>query len=434
MTRKRPTFNYSTKPFFIYWEITRSCDLACKHCRAEAIYYRNPNELSTQQCFDYIKDIAKFKKPWPHLVITGGDPLKRPDLFEIIAFANKVGVPVSLAPSGTNNLTRDVVQKLKDLKIGAISLSIDGSNARRHDAFRGVEGCYNDTRKAIRYIKEAGIPLQINTLVCGDTINDLPAIYRLIRKIGIIRWSVFFLINVGRGKALKEISQEQAEYTMHWIYKVSQKASFSIKTTEAPQYRRIVLQHLLAGGMSSNELFRQPIVRGFGIRDGNGILFTSHTGDVYPSGFLPVKAGNVKTECIVDIYKKSEVFTDLRKPDTYLGKCGYCEFRKVCGGSRARAYANSENYMTSDPLCSYHPNKKRSKKQNNLWTLLKENDKKEIGFSYKPEGDYLFTIRVNDRKKPVFVTAFDKLKAKDWISKGFKKRYRVSESKIGFIR
>lgn len=349
-------FIYGNKPLLVYWELTRSCDLACKHCRAKAKLGRDKNELTTSEGKRLLSEIKGFEKPYPHVVITGGDPLNRPDLFELIEYGSSIGLPIYVAPSGTQNINKKVITEFKRLGVQGMSLSLDGSNADRHDDFRGVKGCFNDTINAVQFINEKNIPLQINTLVAGETIDDLPAIYELLKNYEINRWSIFFLIQVGRGQALKSISSEEAEAAMNWVYEISKVAPFGIKTTEAPQYRRIALQHLLSEDKSVN-ILKTPLGRGFGIRDGNGIMFVSHKGEVNPSGFLPAFAGNVKEENIVDIYRYSKVFTEIRDSDNFKGKCGYCEYRLVCGGSRARAYGNSNNYLASDPLCSYQPKK-----------------------------------------------------------------------------
>jgi radical SAM protein len=346
---------FAQAPLLIYWEVTRACDLACRHCRAEAIAARHPGELSTEEGRAMLREARRFGDPPPHLVITGGDPLKRPDLWDLIGAAVEQGFGVSLAPSGTVLLTREVIDRLAAAGIQSMSLSLDGSTAERHDAFRGVPGCFEVTLRAARWVREANIPLQVNTLVTAETLEDLPDLYALLRGLDIMRWSLFFLISVGRGRLLQEITPGQSERLFHWLLDLTRDAPFAIKTTEATHYRRVAVVRMRAAGMDDAAIARTPVGRGFGVRDGNGIMFVSHTGEVYPSGFLPLPAGNVRTASIVDLYRTSPLFVRLRDVERLTGKCGACSFKAICGGSRARAYAWTGDEMGSDPLCPYQP-------------------------------------------------------------------------------
>jgi len=346
---------FSDAPRLVYWELTRACDLACKHCRAEAIEQRDPRELGTGEAKALLKEIRAFGDPPPQLVMTGGDPLKRPDFFELVRHGVGLGIPVSVAPSVTRLLTEDAIRSLKASGIQSMSLSIDGATAEIHDRFRGVEGCFTSTMQAEGYIREARIPLQINTLVTADTVAGLPEVYGLLLGLGIMRWSLFYLIGTGRGRDLREIRPSQCEVLHHWLYDLSKTAPFAIKATEAPHFRRVASVRMQAEGFDEAAIRRTAIGRGFGIRDGNGIMFISHTGDVYPSGFLPVSAGNVRQQTPVAIYRHSDLFTRLRAVEGYTGKCGRCEFHGICGGSRARAFAATGDPMGSDPLCAYAP-------------------------------------------------------------------------------
>lgn len=357
---KSTKYIYNQRPFLIYWELTRSCDLACKHCRAEALLRRNPLELTDGQCLQMLQDIKDFGAPYPHLVITGGDPLKHPDMFKILAWAKELGIGVSLSPSGTTSLTLEAFKIFKELDVETVSLSLDGATEESHDNFRGVKGCWKWTMEAVEYAREVGMPIQINSLVSSKTVHEIDDIYEHIKTLDIVRWSVFFLIGVGRGTDLRELTPQQAEDTLKWIFNKQKTSPFSIKTTEAPHYRRVAMQDLMAEGKRRNSETPMPFERGFGIRDGNGIMFVSHTGDVYPSGFLPLSAGNVKKTPISEIYRNSELFQLIRDPQYMEGKCGVCEFRYVCGGSRARAYASTGNPYGSDPLCIYQPGKKKN--------------------------------------------------------------------------
>ncbi len=303
-----------------------------------------------------LQEALGFGAPLPHFVFTGGDPFKRADLFELIKHARGLGFGVSLAPSGTPLLTREAVRRLAGAGVQTISLSIDGSTPERHDEFRGVPGCFALTLEAARWIRDAGIPLQLNTLVTAETLADLPPLADLMGRLGIVRWSLFFLIRVGRGRqGLREISPGQSERLFHWLYELAAKAPFAIKTTEATHYRRVALTRLRAEGLDDAAIADTSVGRGFGIRDGNGIMFVSHLGEVYPSGFLPVVAGNVREASLVDLYRSSPAFVRLRDVTHFQGKCGRCEFVALCGGSRARAYAATGDYLASDPLCAYHP-------------------------------------------------------------------------------
>jgi radical SAM protein len=346
---------FSDAPRLVYWELTRACDLACKHCRAEAIERRDPRELGTGEAKALLKEIRAFGDPPPQLVMTGGDPLKRPDFFELVRHGVGLGIPVSVAPSVTGLLTEDAIRSLKASGIQSMSLSIDGATAEIHDRFRGVEGCFTSTMQAEGYIREARIPLQINTLVTADTVAGLPKVYGLLLGLGIMRWSLFYLIGTGRGRDLREIRPSQCEVLHHWLYDLSKTAPFAIKATEAPHFRRVASVRMQAEGFDEAAIRRTAIGRGFGIRDGNGIMFISHTGDVYPSGFLPVSAGNVRQQTPVAIYRHSDLFTRLRAVEGYSGKCGRCEFHGICGGSRARAFAAMGDPLGSDPLCAYAP-------------------------------------------------------------------------------
>ncbi len=360
---------FSERPMLVYWEITRSCDLACKHCRAEAQHTRNSLELQGDECYSILDQVKSFGAPYPQIVLTGGDPLNHPDWEKILIRANEIGISVAFAPSATHNLTKEVFQRLKDLGVPALSLSLDGATSQSHDTFRGVEHCFEYTMQALGYAQEVGIPIQINTLVSGNTLHELEDIYNLLTNFSIMRWSVFFLISVGRGTALKELTAEKTEEVLEWITAKAKTAPFAIKTTEAPHYRRIFIQKMKKSGDRTVKLASLPVSRGFGIRDGNGIMFISHLGDVNPSGFLNIKAGNVRQQNLVDIYRNSEVFSKIRNPENYVGKCGICEYKYICGGSRARAYAATGNYLASDNLCSYEP---AHAKEENLAAVLQE--------------------------------------------------------------
>ena len=347
--------DFTQNPMLVYWEMTQACALACRHCRAEAISTPHPDELTLDQSKSLLRQIASFGNPLPHLILTGGDPLKRPDLYNLIDEARVLGLTVSITPSVTADLTFGVLTRLKRHRIESLGLSLDGSSAALHESVRGVEGCFNWTMRAAKDAANLQIPIQVNTLVSQETVDDLPAIYELLKSLKVMRWSLFFLIGVGRGRMLQPVSPERGEALMHWIYDLSRAAPFSISTTEAPSYRRVALNRMRADGMPSAEIQRSSVYRGFGIRDGHGVMFVSHNGNIYPAGFLPLAVGNVRLNHLVDIYRTSPIFRALRTPSRFKGKCGQCEYRALCGGSRARAFVSTGDPLASDPLCPHEP-------------------------------------------------------------------------------
>lgn len=346
---------FAQAPLRVYWELTRACDLACRHCRAEAMPWRDPRELSTAEGRRFLEALLEFGSPGPHVILTGGDPLKRPDFWDLLEHGAALGLDLSVAPSGTPALTPEVIHRFKRCGVRAISLSLDGSTPARHDSFRGVPGCFAQTVEAVRSALAAGLPLQVNSLVTAETEEDLPGIGELVARLGAARWSLFFLIQVGRGRVLGQLTPAECELLLFWLSERSGEGSCHITTTEAPHYRRVVLQRMRAEGQGREALRGSPIRRGFGIRDGNGIMFVSHTGEVQPSGFLPLAAGNVRAGSPVEIYREAPLFRRLRQPERFEGRCGRCEFREICGGSRARAYAASGSPFGEDPLCPYQP-------------------------------------------------------------------------------
>jgi radical SAM protein len=339
----------------VYWEITQACALACKHCRAEAIPSPHPLELTPAEGRALLGQVAQFGDPLPHLILTGGDPLSRSDLWDLIDYGRRLGLEVSITPSATPALTRDALDKLLAHRIRSLGLSLDGSNETRHDAIRAVPGCFERTIAALRYAGQLGMAVQINTLVADETVDDLPAIYQLLQDFPVMRWSLFFLISVGRGKALRGVSQERGEQLMNWILDVARAAPFAIKTTEAPSYRRIALERMRHSQLGPAEMIASSVYQGLQVRDGHGIVFVSSAGEVYPSGFLPISCGNVRVHSLTQIYRDDALFRALHSPDSFQGKCGKCGARHLCGGSRARAFAFTGNPLGSDPLCSYQP-------------------------------------------------------------------------------
>lgn len=346
---------YERAPARVYWELTRACDLACRHCRAEAIPGRAPDELTMAECERVLRELAASGSPPPHVVFTGGDPCKRPDLLSLVRYGVGLGLGISVAPSATPALSAHTVADLKRAGVGAMSLSLDGSSPARHDGIRGVLGCFGWTLVAAQRIVGAGIPLQINTLVTAETEPDLDEIAKLVARLGAARWSLFFLIPVGRGRLLRPLDAADCERTLRWLARQAPSWPFTATTTEAPHYRRVVLETMRAAGRTGREIRESAVARSFGIHDGNGIMFIAANGHVSPSGFLPLGAGNVREAPVVDIYRDASLFRALRAPEGLRGRCGACEFRSLCGGSRARAYAVTGDFMGEDPLCAYEP-------------------------------------------------------------------------------
>ena len=353
-----PPINFDEHPFLAIWEVTQACDLACVHCRASAQPERHPMELSTEEGKQLIDQIAALRVPV--FVLTGGDPIKRPDLFDLIAHARQVNVRVSLTPSATPLLTREVVFRLKDAGLARLAVSMDGAAAATHDAFRGMSGSFARTLDAVRWANEAGLPVQINTTFSRRNIGELDAIVALMEQLKITLWSVFFLVPTGRGKLADLLSAEEFEQVFARLYDLSRTASFDIKTTEAQHYRRFLLQQRAARGsvvaLPAPNKLPDTIGRApRGLNDGKGFVFISHTGEVFPSGFLPLSAGNIRRQPLAEIYRESPLFVELRNPESLEGKCGACEFKHICGGSRARAYALTGNPFAEESCCAYIP-------------------------------------------------------------------------------
>lgn len=366
----RPTFmyrDYHENPFIVIWELTRACQLKCLHCRAEAQHWRHPLELNLQEgrnLIDQIKDMDS-----PLLVFTGGDPLERPDVFDLIRYAAQQGVRVSMTPSATPNVTLDAMTQAREAGLSRWAFSLDGPTAEIHDHFRGVSGSFDLTLQAIRHLHALGLPLQINTVISRYNVNVLEDMAALVRDLNCVLWSVFFLVPAGRGQESDMISPLEHEKVMRWLARLGENAPFDIKTTAAQHYRRVVIQEKMraTSHYGADFEYADALHHGFtgsidglgrapkGVNDGNGFMFISHTGDVYPSGLLPVKVGNVREEPLADIYRHAPLMQALRNPDGFKGKCGVCDYRHVCGGSRSRAYAVTGDPLESEPYCVYTP-------------------------------------------------------------------------------
>ena len=350
--------DFNLSPFTIAWELTRACAFACRHCRAEAQPKRNPNELTTEEAFRLIDQIKEFGDPI--LVVTGGDPMMRRDLFDILGYASGKGLRTSLTPTTTRLVTVEKLRQVKDAGVRRVAVSIDGPSAEAHDAFRGFQGSFDMALKIARMVGEAGLSLQVNTTVSRYNVDRLDEFIDLVSSLNAVQWSLLFLVPTGRALSGDMISPEEHERVFNWLYGLSGKAPFDIKSTAAPAYRRVVIQKAMGSGASVGTLagagyryedgLNRPVQ---GVNDGKGFCFISHTGDVCPSGFLPLRAGNVREQSVVDIYRNSRLFRELRDPALLTGKCSDCRFLEVCGGSRARSYAVTGDYLASDPSCVY---------------------------------------------------------------------------------
>ena len=370
MMKKLRDIDFSVSPFIVIWEITQACDLACRHCRAEAIDWRDPRELTTEEGLDLIDQVHSMGAQI--MVLTGGDPAKRGDIFDLIRHGADLGLRMATIPAATEKLTPELIKKLKTSGLSQIALSLDGPNAEVHDTFRGVQGAFELTMKGAEYIREEGIPLQINTTFSEYNFDYFDEIAELVKSLGVVFWEVFFLVPMGRGKLLKQMSARKFENLFEKLYNFSKEVDFIVKITEAQHYRRYVIEQEkknLSMGESLEVKLPDRMTRDFGpggsighapkgVNAGNGYVFISHIGDIYPSGFLPLKTGDVRNDSLADIYSNHEVFRLLRNLDCLLGKCGLCEYRTVCGGCRSRAYAMTGNIMAPEPFCVYNPRQK----------------------------------------------------------------------------
>jgi radical SAM protein len=381
----RGGLNFDEAPFLAIWEVTQSCDLACKHCRAAAQPIAHPDQLSTEEGKRVIDQIAEMKIPI--FVFTGGDPLKRPDVYELIRYAAEKGVKVAVTPSATPLLTREAIFKMKEAGVARLGISLDGSCPEIHDKFRGLPGAWARTIQAIEWAGEAGLPIQVHSTISRHNAHDLDNLCSLFEKLAIVMWNVFFLVPVGRGQLADLLSGEEFEQVFGKIYELSHRVNFQIKTTEAMHYRRYLLQHNLEekrmghghpaaavqesgapadrsssvvreyepGAPQADAHTRTHTWATRRVNDGKGFMFISHVGNVYPSGFLPIHAGNVRETPLAQIYREAPIFKSLRDTSQLEGKCGACEYKEICGGSRARAYALSGDPLAQEPCCIYQP-------------------------------------------------------------------------------
>ncbi len=354
-----PSWDFEREPAVVFLEMTRACALACRHCRAEAQPKRDPRELTTDEYIALLGRLRAFDHP-PIVILSGGDPFMRRDLFNVVEHGIGLGLTVSVSPSATALVTRARLSRLVEMGVSRVSFSLDGATAPTHDAFRGFPGTFDRTMRIMETAGSVGLAFQINTTVSRQTWPDLPAMATLLADSGAVLWDLFFLVPTGRGLAADLLSPEEHEAVFDWILDSSDDWPFQVKTTLGLHYRRAaVMRRLRPHAISGPDGMTREAVsqhwRGPTTNDGRGVLFVSHIGDIYPSGFLPIRAGNVRSDDVRDVYRNSPLFTSLRDSGALKGKCAHCLFNEVCGGSRARAYAVTGDPLAAEPSCAYQP-------------------------------------------------------------------------------
>ncbi len=377
---RRLHFDVGSRPFLVLIELTRACDLACRHCRAESVPERDPRELTTAELTALLDDLASLGAPRPRVVFTGGDPFHRPDLEQLVRHGASAGLSIAVSPAGTPRATPERFGALRRAGAVAASLSIDGAGPSTHDGFRRVDGSFDWTLQACRAAVAAGLRLQVNTTVSRETVADLPGIARLVTDLAVGMWSVFFMVPVGRAQQLQPLGPDETEDVLHFLHELAPRVP--LKTTEAPAYRRVLLEGEGAGnsawrpgplfdGLHERLMAIWPDMPGatgashrghagrrrapLSVGDGRGVVFVSHVGDVQPSGFLPLVAGNVRDRPLTNLYRDSPLLRSLRDPGRLGGRCGRCDYVDSCGGSRAQAYGRSGDPLGEDASCAYVP-------------------------------------------------------------------------------
>lgn len=380
------------KPISLMWESTIACGLACKHCKASAKIKPDPDELSTEEGFSLIDQITEFGRPYPILRITGGNALRRGDIFDLVKYAKDEGLAVTIAPSTTPLLNRENIIKLKEAGVDVVAMSIDGSSAKAHDSFRGVAGIFDMLVRATQIMREIKLPFRLLTTVTKFNVRDLPEIFLLAKKLGAIGWYLYMLIPTGRARIEYEISPSEHEDVFNFIYDLMVNPLMTVNAIAGsePFRRAAVMRRLVEEGelneevLKLGELYRylstkleslleseslapSKVVSSYKPKDksvfGKGI-FVSKNGTVYPSSFLPIELGNVRRDSLADIYAGAEVLRDMSDPKKLKGRCGICEFNDICRGSRSRAYAVTGDYLAEDPYCAYQPGTVEKKSDN----------------------------------------------------------------------
>ncbi len=359
--------DFGKRPILVFWETTRACGLACRHCRACAVTQAPPGELTAAEGQRLLEQLTGFGMPRPVLVATGGDVLMRADLDSLAARAAQLRLPLAIAPSVTPLLSAARIDKLHGLGVRVASISLDGACAAVHDGIRGVPGHFEHTLAAIALLRAAGITVQVNTVVTSETLEELPTILRLAREAGAKIWELFFLVRTGRGSDLAELDAGTCEQVCHFLVDASC-YGLIVRTVEAPFFRRVVAERE-AGSAPAGSIYEAlsarlreelgspsgaPRAQTKGTRDGRGVIFVGHDGSITPSGFLPLELGNVREDDIVSVYRDDPLLRKIRAAE-FKGRCGACSWRELCGGSRARAFAAHGDPLAEDPCCAYHP-------------------------------------------------------------------------------
>lgn len=336
---------FAEAPFLVTWELTRACALRCRHCRADAIPDRAPGELDTREVEKTLEELAGLRPRAPTIIFTGGDPAERPDLTEIVERSVGLGLSTAIAPSVTPRLTEALIAGWAREGVRTVSISLDGPTANDHDRFRGVPGTFAASLLAARCIVDHGIQLQINTSICRETVSGLDAMAALASELGAQRWELFFVVPTGRARVLTPLSAEETESILRWLAGFSPTAPYRMTAVAAPQFRRVRAERATSG----------RDLGGPSIKEGRGFAFIDHLGNIAPNGYLPLAAGNVRTEPFAAVYRDSPLFRVLRDAGQLRGRCGRCPYRDLCGGSRARAYAMTGDILAEDPACPYEP-------------------------------------------------------------------------------
>ena len=359
----------SEAPIFVCWETTKACLLACKHCRAKAIRKAKAGQLDREQGLKLIDQLTGFGEPYPALLLTGGDPLMRDDFFDLIERAKGLGIYVAVAASVTPKLNASTISRMTELGVDIMSVSLDGASPETHDRLRGIRGTWSETIQSLRLAKQLGLRTQINTTVMRSNLEELADIFHIVKETGAVAWEVFFLIRTGRGAALEVLDPEECEEVMHFLYDAAH-YGVPVRTAEGPNFRRVRIERQKGLAPPNGKLHRRlssrlqvlegpptspAALKSTHTRDGKGIVFVAHDGDVYPSGFLPVSAGKVPEEDLRTIYRSSPLFIGLRDSSNLKGRCGKCEYKEICGGSRSRAFAEYGDLFAEDPACPYIP-------------------------------------------------------------------------------
>jgi radical SAM protein len=369
-TLTRALNRYDHSPHLVFWETTKACSLACRHCRASAQLDALPGELSTQEGFALIDQIADMPGPSPILVFTGGDCFARADLARLIGHARSRGLRLGIAPSVTDRLTREALEEMYALGVRSVSISLDGASPESHDTLRGIPGHFDKTIETLHMMRDLGFRLQVNTTVMKHNAREMAEIFSLLRETGVSIWEVFFLVGVGRGIQILEVEPADAEDICHFLVDATS-YGMTVRTVEAPFFRRVQAEREPFGAEDPRSHFelgelygalRERLGREEGSNDrpirsttlatgdGRGIIFVGFDGEVHASGFLPIALGNVKSESLGDIYTANPLLTTIRS-GRFIGECGRCDYRRLCGGSRARAFARSGQVLGYDPSC-----------------------------------------------------------------------------------